>query len=300
MTLTKTEPIIINGIKIAGKITEVIANQVAALEKHRIIPGLAVIIVGNNPASRLYVQRKQEMAKAVGMISHVIDLDEKISTKNLINKINHLNNDPKINGILVQLPLPAHIDQIEIINSIDPYKDVDGFTIENIGKLITRQQDALIPCTPQGCMILIRSFEKTLSNKHAVVIGRSNIVGRPMSNLLINNDCTVTLVHSQTPHPQTITSQADILVSATGIRNLVKANWVKEDAIVIDVGISRYTDPDGKIKISGDVDFENVKHKTKAITPVPGGVGPMTIACLLKNTIQATCMQKSIKLGNIT
>lgn len=289
---------IINGVKIATELSKEIADQIEFLKHKNIIPGLAVILVGNNPASKIYVKRKQEMAKAVGINSQVIELEENTSGRNLINKINYLNNNPKINGILVQLPLPKHIDSNLVLNSIHPFKDVDGLTIYNIGKLITNQKDGLVPCTPQGCLHLIKRIQHNLKGKNAVVVGRSNIVGRPMTNILLNNDCTVTTIHSYTQEPEKITSRADILVVAVGKRKLIKNNWVKKDAIVIDVGINRYRDEAGKIKLDGDVDFENVIEKVKAITPVPGGVGPMTIACLLNNTLKATYMQRNINFVN--
>ncbi len=292
--MTNNNSKIIDGVKIATNLSDFVAGQVELLKKSNIIPGLAVILIGNNPASRIYVERKKEMARAVGMISHVIELEENISEKNLINKIHHLNNDPKINGILVQLPLPKHIDPVKVTNEIDPIKDVDGLTHENIGKLITQTDDALIPCTPQGCMILIRTIQADISGMNAVVIGRSNIVGRPMVNLLINNNATTTLVHSYSDNPQKICSQADIIISAAGVKGLVKEDWVKDGAIVIDVAINRYISDDGKIKLCGDVDFDKISKKARAITPVPGGVGPMTIACLLKNTVKATCLQRNI------
>lgn len=287
---------IINGAKIADGVTQEVAKQVATLRKQQIIPGLAAVLVGNNPASRLYVNRKKETAQKVGMLSRVIELKETIATQNLIDEIQSLNNDPHINGILVQLPLPKHIDTNVVINTINPAKDVDGLTITNVGRLITKDPQALIPCTPQGCMILIHSIYKDVAGKHAAVIGRSNIVGRPMAHLLLNNDCTVTTIHSKTRNPAKLASQADILVVAAGYKHLVTKEWVKQDAIVIDVGINRYENTNGKIQLTGDVDFEDVISKVKAITPVPRGVGPMTIACLLKNTVRATCLQKNMAL----
>lgn len=289
-------PLVIDGIEMASAITEDLSEQLITLKKHNITPGLGVVVVGNNPVSKIYVDRKRSIAEAIGINSYVIELEENISQANLRNKIHHLNSDPKINGILVQMPLPSHIDSIDIINAIDPAKDVDGFTTENIGKLITKQHKCLIPCTPQGVMLLIKSVEPILKGKHAVVVGRSNIVGRPISNLLLNEDCTVTIVHSHTKNPQKICKTADILIAAAGSKRLIKEDWVKNGAIVIDVGINRVNTKSGRIKIIGDVDFKNVVSKVKAITPVPGGVGPMTIACLLKNTINATCWQRGFDL----
>jgi methylenetetrahydrofolate dehydrogenase (NADP+)/methenyltetrahydrofolate cyclohydrolase len=288
---------IIDGKRIALSIREEVLLQTKELNSFGISPGLAVIQVGDNPSSTIYIANKIKAAQAANIESFVFKLDESTTTKQLKVKIEHLNNRPKINGILVQLPLPPHIDTNEIINSISPVKDVDGLTIENVGKLVTNQP-GLVPCTPQGCLILIKSIEPVIKGLNAVVIGRSNIVGRPMSNVLINEDCTVTVVHSQTQHIETICKQADILVVAAGKPNLVNENWVKDGAIIIDVGINKTLSPSGTTKLIGDVNFDSVLNKVRAITPVPGGVGPMTIACLLKNTIKASLIQHNMVIND--
>lgn len=281
---------IIDGKKIAQELKNSIRLDVLALEKLHITPGLAVIQIGNNPASTIYVNNKVKAAKELGIHSFVYNLEESCSLKHLTMKIEHLNNDPKVNGILVQLPLPAHIDTNMIINAIAPEKDVDGLTCNNIGKLVTKQE-GLVACTPQGCLHLIKTILPELDGLNAVVIGRSNIVGRPMTELLINENCTVTIVHSHSKNIPHLTSQADILVVAVGKAHLIKKEWVKEGAVVIDVGINRV---EGPRKLLGDVDFNDVLPQVKAITPVPGGVGPMTIAYLLQNTIKATLMQRHL------
>ncbi len=286
---------IIDGKSIAKSIREEIFHQANMLKTFNIIPGLAVIQVGHNPSSTIYVRNKVKAATEANIHSFIFQFEESTNTEQLKMKIEHLNNDPKVNGILVQLPLPNHIESMEVINTIAPEKDIDGLTIENVGKLVTRQK-GLIPCTPQGCLILIKSIEPVIKGLQAVVVGRSNIVGRPMSNLLVNEDCTVTIVHSRTYNIEKICEKADILVIAAGKPKLVKKEWVKDGAIVIDVGINRIT-KFATTKLLGDVDFDNILPKVRAITPVPGGVGPMTIACLLKNTIEATMRQKGLMLG---
>jgi methylenetetrahydrofolate dehydrogenase (NADP+)/methenyltetrahydrofolate cyclohydrolase len=286
---------IIDGKSIAKSIREEISHQANMLKAFNIIPGLAVIQVGHNPSSTIYVRNKVKAATEANINSFVFQFEESTNTEQLKMKIEHLNNDPKVNGILVQLPLPNHIESMEVINTIAPEKDIDGLTIENVGKLVTRQK-GLIPCTPQGCLILIKSIEPVIKGLQAVVVGRSNIVGRPMSNLLLNEDCTVTIAHSRTYNIEKICKKADILVIAAGKPKLVKKEWVKDEAIVIDVGINRIT-KFATTKLLGDVDFDNILPKVRAITPVPGGVGPMTIACLLKNTIEATMCQKELMLN---
>ena len=283
---------IINGRKIAEELLLTVKKETETLAEKNITPGLSVVIVGDDPMSHLYVKRKQETAANVGINSFVHKMPANTTTTQLKSKIIELNNDPKIHGILVQLPLPNHIDSIEIINSIDPKKDVDGFTIENIGRLIT-EQDGIFPCTPQGCLHLIKSVEPNIKGLNAVVVGRSNIVGRPMSNILMNENCTVTVIHLYTKNPTEIAKKADILVSATGHAGLITEEWVNKNTIVIDVGISK-VNRDGKQKLVGDVDFNNVKDKVRAITPVPGGVGPMTIAYLMKNTLKALSLQLNL------
>jgi methylenetetrahydrofolate dehydrogenase (NADP+)/methenyltetrahydrofolate cyclohydrolase len=284
---------IIDGKQIASRITEAIKSQVEELISARNIRlKLAVIMVGHNPASELYVSRKVMVAKNIGIDTEIFRLNDKIDVEDLEGKIAELNADKAVHGILVQLPLPEHININKVIDAIDPLKDVDGFTYTNIGKLIT-MQDGLFPCTPQGCLELIKSITPNIIGKNAVVIGRSNIVGRPMSNILMNEDCTVTVVHLETKNPKEVARSADILVIATGVPHLVKEDWVKDGAIVIDVGISKVVQ-DGKEKIVGDVDFDNVIKKAGAITPVPGGVGPMTIAYLMKNVVKAYKIQNNL------
>ena len=268
------------------------------VELYKTNPCLAVVLVGENPASQVYVRTKSKMAKEIGMDveDHIKDKD--ISEKELIDLINQLNNNDKVNGILVQLPLPDHIDSRVIIDEIDPIKDADGFHALNVGRnsiggdLLKK---SFVPCTPLGCYLMLKKSIPNLAGMHAVIIGRSNIVGKPMAQLLLEESCTVTTVHSKTKDIETITRQADILVAAVGRPLMVKADWIKSGAIVIDVGINRVENPDdnSKTMLVGDVDYVDVINKASAITPVPGGVGPMTIACLLKNTIEAAFRQKN-------
>ena len=268
------------------------------VELHKTNPCLAVVLVGENPASQVYVRTKSKMAKEIGMDveDHIKDID--ISEKELIDLINQLNNNDKVNGILVQLPLPDHIDSRVIIDAIDPIKDADGFHALNVGRnsiggdLLKK---SFVPCTPLGCYLMLKKSIPNLAGMHAVIIGRSNIVGKPMAQLLLEESCTVTTVHSKTKDIEMITRQADILVAAVGRPLMVKADWIKSGAIVIDVGINRVENPDdtSKTMLVGDVDYADVINKASAITPVPGGVGPMTIACLLKNTVEAAFRQKN-------
>ena len=246
---------------------------------------MTVILIGEDPASQIYVKNKEKFAKEVGINSTVIRFESSITEEELKNEIKKLNKDNNVHGILVQLPLPKHINQRDIIETIDPSKDVDGFHPINVGNL-SSGNDALVPCTPLGCYYLIKQALSNLSGLNAIVIGRSNINGKPMTQLLLKENCTVTIVHSKTKNIEEICSRADLIIAAVGIPKMVKHNWVKKDAVIIDVGINRI-ELDGKNKIVGDVDFEDVKDKAKAITPVPGGVGPMTIACLLENTLKA-------------
>ena len=268
------------------------------VELYKTNPCLAVVLVGENPASQVYVRTKSKMAKEIGMDveDHIKDID--ISEKELIDLINQLNNNDKVNGILVQLPLPDHIDSRVIIDAIDPIKDADGFHALNVGRnsiggdLLKK---SFVPCTPLGCYLMLKKSIPNLAGMHAVIIGRSNIVGKPMAQLLLEESCTVTTVHSKTKDIETITRQADILVAAVGRPLMVKADWIKSGAIVIDVGINRVENPDdtSKTMLVGDVDYADVINKASAITPVPGGVVPMTIACLLKNTVEAAFRQKN-------
>ncbi len=278
---------IIDGQAIAARYREDIAREVAEMfNRDGVVPGLAVILLGDDPASHVYVRSKRKFAKDVGMKSVVHLLPAETSEAELLRLIDQLNNDPEIHGILVQLPLPGHIDKNAVINAIDPEKDVDGFHVENVGRLATGQ-DGMTPCTPLGCMILLRTCLDDLAGRKALVIGHSNIVGKPMARLLLGAFCTVTIAHVKTKNLDDECRAADILITAAGQPNLVKGDWVKPGAVVIDVGITRINLPDGKIGITGDVDFDAVKQVAGHITPVPGGVGPMTIACLLANTLKA-------------
>ena len=272
---------IIDGKKEAELLREEIKKEILEIkESKNKVPGLTVILIGNYTPSQIYVKNKEKNSKEVGMNSNVIKYSDDVTEKEILDKIKELNNDQNVSGILVQLPLPKQIDKEKIINAIHPSKDVDGFNPVNVGNLSSGYQ-GLVPCTPMGCLMLIKKVEKDLSGKHAVIIGRSNLNGKPMAQLLLKENCTVTIVHSKTKNLQQECLKADILVAAVGVPNLVKKDWVKKDAIVIDVGINKLND-----KIVGDVEFDQVKDIAKAITPVPGGVGPMTIACLLKNTLE--------------
>ena len=284
---------LIDGKSFAVQIRSEIATQVKGLlDSKGIKPGLAVILVGEDPASQVYVRSKGKQTIEVGMNSYEYKLDRHVSEGELLGLIEKLNSDENVNGILCQLPLPDHLNSDLVINSINPEKDVDGFHISNVGLLATGQK-SMVPCTPLGCLMMLRSELGDLSGKNAVIIGRSNIVGKPMAHLLIKDSCTVTIAHSRTKNIEELCRSADILVAAVGRPEIVKANWIKEGAAVIDVGINRVeVDPEISskgYKIVGDVDFESAKSKAGFITPVPGGVGPMTIACLLANTLTACC-----------
>lgn len=279
----------IDGKALAQELRDSLAEEVAQLREERgITPGLTVILVGEDPASQVYVRNKVRQTKEVGMISNEIRMPADSSQQALLDELDKLNNDPAVHGILVQLPLPKHIDEALIIDTILPEKDVDGFHPMNSGRLCNGDDAALVPCTPQGCVLLAKKhLGDNLSGKHAVVIGRSNIVGKPVSLLLLQESCTVTIAHSRTKDLPALCATADILVAAVGRPQMVKADWVKPGATVIDVGINRIDTEDGKGRLVGDVDFADVEPVAEAITPVPGGVGPMTIACLLKNTVEA-------------
>lgn len=281
---------LIDGKELAKKKRSIVADEVAKLKEVGIVPGLAVILVGNNQASRTYVRSKQKACQETGMHSVLIELPETIEEQQLIDKIIELNNDETIDGILVQLPLPAHINEIKIIEAISPEKDVDGFHPINIGRMMTGQ-DAFLPCTPYGVLEMIRDIDIDVTGKHVVVVGRSNIVGKPAGQLFLNEHATVTYCHSRTKDLQAHTLQADIIIAAVGKRNLITKDHVKEGAIVIDVGMNR--DENGKL--CGDVAFDEVKKKASYITPVPGGVGPMTITMLLFNTLKAAKQMKSVE-----
>ncbi len=281
---------IIDGKQAAAKLRITIAKDVTALKASKgITPSLTVVLVGDDPASQVYVRNKAKQTTEVGMISNEIRLPENCSQAELLLQLTRLNNDTSVHGILVQLPLPKHLDESLVIGAITPEKDVDGFHAMNAGRLLNGESGAMVPCTPQGCIILAKQhLGNDLSGKHAVVIGRSNIVGKPVALLLLQQNCTVTIAHSRTENLPQICQQADILIAAVGRAEFVQADWVKKGATVIDVGINRIEDMvTGKMKLVGDVDYAAVSEVCGAITPVPGGVGPMTIACLLKNTLEA-------------
>ena len=277
---------IIDGKKASAALREELKEKVSKLKStYNTVPGLTVILVGEDPPSKIYVKNKEKSAVEVGINSEVIHYPDNIEEKVVLDKIKELNKNDKVSGILVQLPLPKHIDKRKVIETIDPSKDVDGLHPVNVGNL-SSGYDSTIPCTPLGCYLLIKNTEKNLNGKHAVIIGRSNLNGKPMTQLLLKENCTVTITHSKTKDLKAECKRADIIVAAVGKPKLVKADWVKKDAIVIDVGINK-TDSG----LVGDVDFDEVSKVAKAITPVPGGVGPMTIACLLSNTIE--CFKKA-------
>ncbi len=272
---------IIDGKKEAEIIRSEIKKEISNIKnKINKIPSLTVILIGDHLPSQIYVKNKKKNAKEVGISSEVIKYPKTVSEKEVLKKIDELNKDNNTSGILVQLPLPNQISKEKIINAIHPSKDVDGFNPVNVGNLASGYK-SIVPCTPLGCLLLIKKIESDLSGKHAVIIGRSNLNGKPMAQLLLKENCTVTIVHSKTNNLQNECLKADILVAAAGVPNLVKKDWIKKDVIIIDVGINKVGE-----KIVGDVNFNELKDIAKAITPVPGGVGPMTIACLLKNTLE--------------
>jgi len=278
--------VIIDGKKFAQKLKKKVKKEIQFIKKKtRLTPGLAVILLGHHAPSEIYVRNKQISAREVGINSKVLRFKSSISETRLISAIRKLNKDKKVHGILVQLPLPSHINGHKIIEEIDSRKDVDGFHPTNVGNL-SSGKDSLVPCTPLGCYLMIKSVRKNLAGLNALVIGRSNLNGKPMAQLLLKEDCTVTIGHSKTKNLKELCKKADIVVAAVGKANLVKGDWVKKGAIVIDVGINRIEKKKG-YKIVGDVEFKEVVKKAKAITPVPGGVGPVTIACLLNNTLKA-------------
>ena len=289
---------VIDGKSFSERIREKVKSHVENIKKnHNIVPGLAVILVGEDPASKIYVKNKGIQTKNAGMNSYEYRLDKTVDEKTLLELVSKLNDDPNVHGILCQLPLPKHLNEDMIINTIKPAKDVDGFHISNVGLLNTGQK-SLIPCTPLGCLMLLREFVGNLEGKKATVIGRSNIVGKPMFNLLLSENCTVTVVHSKTKNIEEICKTSDIIIAAVGRPNFVKSSWIKQGAVIIDVGINRVSieeNGETKSKLIGDVDFENCSKIANAITPVPGGVGPMTIACLLANTLVACCRSNNLQ-----
>ena len=280
--------ILIDGKKIAAELREELKKEVSDLkEKYNKVPGLTVILIGDLTPSQIYVRNKEKSANEVGLRSDIIRYQDSVEEKVILAKIAELNLDKTVSGILVQLPLPKHIDKQKVIEAIDPYKDVDGFHPMNVGNLSSGYESS-VPCTPLGCYLLIRKIEPNLSGKKAVIVGRSNLNGKPMTQLLLKDNCTVTITHSKTKDLKKECLEADIIVAAVGIPELIRGDWVKKETIVIDVGINKT-----EKGIVGDVAFDEVAKNAKALTPVPGGVGPMTIACLLKNTID--CFKRSQK-----
>ena len=275
---------IINGKELSKRIREELKDKISDLN---IKPTLCTVLVGEDPASQVYVKNKRKQAEKCGITSIHHQLDSNIAEQDLLSLIKNLNQDPDINGILVQLPLPKHINEHKIINAVDPRKDVDGFHPENVG-LLSIGEPRFVSCTPKGCLKLIKTVQQDLSGLHAVIVGRSNIVGKPVASLLLKEHCTVTICHSKTKNLESITKQADILVAAVGRAHMLNSNHIKPNSIIIDVGINRLG-PDQNNKLVGDIDYDNIlaNGKAKAITPVPGGVGPMTIAMLLENTVEA-------------
>ncbi|MBL4803089.1 MAG: bifunctional methylenetetrahydrofolate dehydrogenase/methenyltetrahydrofolate cyclohydrolase FolD [Emcibacter sp.] len=286
---------VIDGKAFAAKIKLDVAKQVVILkEQHGIVPGLAVVLVGEDPASQVYVRNKNKSTKEAGMNSFEHRMLPDVSEAELLDLVKKLNEDPAVHGILVQLPLPKHINEAAVIDAISPDKDVDGFHVINSGLLATGGQ-GMVPCTPQGCIMMLKDRLGDMSGLEAVVIGRSNIVGKPVAQLLLNENCTVTMAHSRTRDLATVVGRADIVVAAVGVPELVKGSWIKDGATVIDVGVNRIEKADGKTRLIGDVEYDEAAKHASAITPVPGGVGPMTIAVLLKSTIVAACRQAGIE-----
>jgi methylenetetrahydrofolate dehydrogenase (NADP+)/methenyltetrahydrofolate cyclohydrolase len=288
-------PVIIDGKAIAAEVRAGVAKDVAALvAEHGLKPGLAVVLVGEDPASKVYVKNKGEQTVAAGMNSWEHRLPAETSEAEILALVKKLNDDPTVNGILVQLPLPKHVNAEKVLNTIDPNKDVDGFHPVNVGRLWIGER-TLVPCTPTGSLILAKKVQPNLTGLNAVVVGRSNIVGKPVAALLLRENCTVTVAHSRTRNLPDVVRQADLVIAAVGIPEMVRGDWIKAGAIVIDVGINRVPAENGKTKLVGDCNYDECRRLAWAITPVPGGVGPMTIACLLQNTVEAAKMQKGIK-----
>ena len=285
---------VIDGKEFSARVRSKVADGVAKLvDDHGIKPGLAVVLVGEDPASQVYVRSKGKQTVEAGMNSYEHRLDASTSETDLLGLISKLNEDPDVHGILVQLPLPNHLNEDLVINSVAPHKDVDGFHISNVGMLGTGQK-SMVPCTPLGCLMMLRDYHGTLSGLDAVVIGRSNIVGKPMAQLLLGDSCTVTIAHSRTKDLENVVKRADIVVAAVGRANMVPGSWIKKGATVIDVGINRIPKPEGGTRLVGDCDYDSCADAAGAITPVPGGVGPMTIACLLANTLTAACRANGV------
>ena len=281
---------VISGTEFSSNLRSEIKRKVALLkESHNIVPGLAVILVGEDPASQIYVRNKGVQTAEAGMNSYEHKLADDTSETALLKLIDDLNNDDSVHGILVQLPLPKHIDEHAVINSIAIEKDVDGFHLSNIGLLAIGSNDGIVPCTPLGSMMMLKDTLGDLSGKKAIVVGRSNIVGKPMAALLLKESCTVTIAHSRTKNLEDECRQADIIVAAVGRPEMIKGDWIKPGATIIDVGINRIEKEGGGTRLVGDVEFSSASEVAGAITPVPGGVGPMTIACLLHNALQQAC-----------
>ena len=290
---------IIDGKLFSQRLRDKVALNVADLKNnHKITPGLAVVLVGEDPASQVYVKSKGKQTKEAGMNSYEYKLTEDTLELDLLKLVYDLNNDDAVHGILVQLPLPPHINEEAVINAIDPAKDVDGFHISNVGLLATGQS-SMVPCTPLGCLLMLKEFHGSLSGMDAVVVGRSNIVGKPMAQLLLNESCTVTITHSRTKNLEQVVGRADIVVAAVGKAEIVKGNWIKPGATLIDVGINRVEESNGSKRLVGDAEFSSCSKVAGAITPVPGGVGPMTIACLLVNTLVACCRKYGLSEPDI-
>jgi len=291
---------VIDGKAFAARLRERVAGEVAVLAReHRLTPGLAVVLVGDDPASEVYVRNKGKQTIAAGMQSFEHRLGVETSQADLLALVERLNRNPAIHGILVQLPLPPHIDAQAVINAIDPAKDVDGFHVANVGRLATGQK-AMVPCTPLGCLMLLRDRLGDLSGRRAVVVGRSNIVGKPMAQLLLAENCTVTVAHSRTRDLPAVCREGEILVAAVGRPEMIRGDWVRPGATVIDVGINRVPGEGGKARLVGDVAYQEAAAVAEAITPVPGGVGPMTIACLLANTLVAACRARGLPEPELT
>lgn len=290
---------IIDGKLFSRKLRDQVAEHVAALKKeNNVTPGLAVVLVGEDPASQVYVRSKGKQTIEAGMNSYEHKLSADTSEADLLELVNRLNEDKDVHGILVQLPLPEHINQDAVINAIDPVKDVDGFHISNVGLLATGQK-SMVPCTPLGCLLMLKEFHGSLAGMDAVIIGRSNIVGKPMAQLLLNESCTVSITHSKTKNLEKVVGRADIIVAAVGRPEMVKGDWIKPGATLIDVGINRVEENDGGKRLVGDAEFSSCSKFAGALTPVPGGVGPMTIACLLVNTLVACCRKHRLSEPNI-
>ena len=290
---------IIDGKLFSRKLRDQVAEHVNALKKeNNVTPGLAVVLVGEDPASQVYVRSKGKQTIEAGMNSYEHKLSEDTSEEDLLELVNRLNEDNEVHGILVQLPLPEHINEDAVINAIDPVKDVDGFHISNVGLLATGQK-SMVPCTPLGCLLMLKDLHGSLSGMDAVIIGRSNIVGKPMAQLLLIESCTVTITHSKTKNLEEMVGRADIIIAAVGRPEMVKGDWIKPGATLIDVGINRVEGNDCGKRLVGDAEFSSCSEIAGAITPVPGGVGPMTIACLLVNTLVACCRKHKLSEPDI-